>query len=205
MAVLLGLVAFLFRFTEILGFGNKKDPEGPSSSQVSEEEEPSVPGYLISMPNFIGRMRADVENNTQYASFNIVFEEENNNEYVEGMIFDQSVKYRTEVEEGTTVVLKVSKGPEKVPMPECIGMTLEETTGKLTELGITFQLVPNYSAEHEFNIVYDQSVPAETEVNIGDRMNKVLIYYGALENPEDKDPWNSEDEDEGLGGGIVLG
>ncbi len=205
MAVLLGLVAFLFRFTEILGFGNRNDPEGPSSSQVSEEEEPSVPGYLISMPNFIGRMRADVENNTQYASFNIVFEEENNNEYVEGMIFDQSVKYRTEVEEGTTVVLKVSKGPEKVPMPECIGMTLEETTGKLTELGITFQLVPNYSAEHEFNIVYDQSVPAETEVNIGDRMNKVLIYYGALENPEDKDPWNSEDEDEGLGGGIVLG
>lgn len=205
MAVLLGLVAFLFRFTEILGFGNRNDPEDPSSSQVSEEEEPSVPGYLISMPNFIGRMRADVENNTQYSSFNIVFEEENNNEYVEGMIFDQSVKYRTEVEEGTTVVLKVSKGPEKVPMPECIGMTLEETTGKLTELGITFQLVPNYSAEHEFNIVYDQSVPAETEVNIGDRMNKVLIYYGALEKPEDKDPWNSEDEDEGLGGGIVLG
>lgn len=205
MAVLLGLVAFLFRFTEILGFGNRNDPEDPSSSQVSEEEEPSVPGYLISMPNFIGRMRADVENNTQYSSFNIVFEEENNNEYVEGMIFDQSVKYRAEVEEGTTVVLKVSKGPEKVPMPECIGMTLEETTGKLTELGITFQLVPNYSAEHEFNIVYDQSVPAETEVNIGDRMNKVLIYYGALEKPEDKDPWNSEDEDEGLGGGIVLG
>ncbi len=182
MAILLGLVAFLFRFTEILGFGNRRDPEEPSSSQISEEDQSSVSGYLISMPNFVGRMKADVENNTQYASFNIVFEEENNNDYVEGMIFDQSVKYRTEVEEGTTVVLKVSKGPEKIPMPDCIGMTLEEATGKLTELGITFQLVPNYSAEYEYNIIYDQSVAAETEVNVGDRMSKVLIYYGALEN-----------------------
>lgn len=198
MAILLGLVAFLFRFTEILGFGNRRDPE-ESSSSVSEEQEPSPQEYLISMPNFVGRMKNDVENNSQYASFNLVFEEENNNEYVEGMIFEQSVKYRTEVEEGTTVVLKVSKGPEKVPMPDCFGMTVEEVTGKLTELGITFQLVPNYSAEYDYNVVYNQSVEAETDVNVGDRMNKVLIYYGALESGGSS--WKDDDDESS---GIII-
>ena len=202
MAILLGLVAFLFRFTEILGFGNKKDPNEPSSS-ISEEQESSVQGYLISMPNFVGRMKTDVENNSQYASFEIIFEEENNNEYVEGMIFEQSVKYRTEVEEGTTVVLKVSKGPEKIPMPNCVGMTVEEVTGKLSELKISFQLVPNYSAEHDYNIVYDQSVEAETEVNIGDRMSKVLIYYGALESGGSS--WGEDDDDQPSGIVIIDG
>ena len=130
---------FLFRFTEILGFGNR--PNHDENSSESSQSEISVPdGYLIAMPNFIGRMRNDVEGNSQYADFTIVFEEENNSEYVEGMIFEQSVKYKTEVEKGSTVVLKVSKGYEKVEMPSFVGSTIEETTEKLSELGINYQL-----------------------------------------------------------------
>lgn len=201
MAVLLGFVAFVFRYTEILGFGNRKDPEESSSgSSISEEETPV--GYLITTPNFVGRMRTDVENNTQYEDFVVVFEEENNNEYVSGMIFDQSIKYKTEVDKGTTIVLKVSLGPEKVEMPVCIGKTIEEVTGMLTGMEISFQLVPNYSAEHEYNVVYDQSVDAGTEVAVGDRMSKVYIYYGALES-DDRDPWD-DDDDEGSSGPIIM-
>ena len=204
MAILLGLVSFVFRFTEILGFGNKEKPNGSSSE--SSQSEVSVPeGYLITMPNFIGRMKNDVEGNSQYADFTIVFEEENNSEYVEGMIFDQSVKYKTEVEKGSTVVLKVSKGYEKVEMPSFVGSTIEETTEKLSELGINYQLIPNYSPEHEYNMVYDQSVEAGTEVSVGDRMNKVFIYYGALEGSNE--PWFGEDDEENSNPGIrdILG
>ena len=199
MAVLLGLVAFVFRYTEILGFGNRENIDN-SESESSEESGSEPNSYLLVMPNFIGRMKTDVENNPQYSDFEVVFEEENNNQYVEGMIFDQSVKYRTEVEEGTQVVLKVSKGPEKIPMPACIGRPIDEVTLELTELGISFQLIPNYSAEYEYNIVYNQSVEAESEVAVGDRMNKVYIYYGAQEFSSE-DPWNDEDEDNG---GITI-
>ena len=203
MAVLLGLVSFVFRYTEILGFGNRK--EQPGSSSENSQSEVSVPeGYLITMPNFIGRMRTDVENNVQYADFNIVFEEENNSEYVEGMIFDQSVKYKSEVEKGSTVVLKVSKGYEKVLMPGFIGRTIEETTLALSEMGINYQLIPNYSAEHEYGIVYDQSVQENTEVAVGDRMNKVLIYYGALEGSSNE-PWEEEENDPNPGIRDILG
>ena len=205
MAVLLGLVAFVFRYTEILGFGNRNDPD-KSSSESSQSETSDVQSYAIVMPNFVGRMRTDVENNTQYSEFNIVFEEASNNDYVAGMIFDQSVKYKTEVEKGTTVVLKVSTGPEKIPMPACIGKNVSEVSAMLTELGISFQLIPNYSSEYEFNIVYDQSVEAESEVTVGDRMAKVYIYYGALEGGG-YDPWEDDDDDNGTSVGIkdILG
>ena len=201
MAILLGVVAFLFRYTEILGFGNRKDPDKDLPSESSQSEVVSDE-YLISMPNFIGRMKNDVENNEQYASFEIIFEEENNNEYVEGMIFEQSVKYRTEVAEGTSVVLKVSKGPEKVPMPNCVGMTLEDTIRLLTELQINFQTVPNFSSEYEYNVVYEQSVEADTEVAANDRITKVYVYYGALE-PNSTTHWEGNDRDENPGVTIV--
>lgn len=204
MAILLGLVAFLFRYTEILGFGNRRDPDEITSSESMEEE--SQEQYLVTMPNFIGRMRTDVEGNELYAKFNVVFEEENNNEYVTGMIFEQSVKYKTEVEEGATVVLKVSIGPEKIEMPECIGKSVEEVTAILTEQGINFQLVPNFSPEYEYNVVYDQSVEAGNEVAKGDRISKVYIYYGALEsNSESYWGGNDEEDDEGNKHVIVIG
>ena len=193
MAVLLGLVAFLLRYTEILGFGNRKDPDEILSSESIPEE--NVDQYLISMPNFVGRMKSDVEGNELYAKFTVVFEEENNNEYVAGMIFEQSVKYKTEVEEGTTVVLKVSIGPEKIEMPNCIGKTIEEVTALLTEKEINFQLVPNFSPEYEYNVVYDQSVDAGSEVAKADRLSKVYIYYGALENSSES-YWSGNDDDD---------
>ena len=189
MAVLLGVVAFLFRFTEVLGFGNRKEKEESNSSQSEYVEEEKT--YLRSVPNFVGRMRNNVENDSQYSDFTLVFEEEHNNDYVEGMIFEQSVKYKTEVEEGTEIILKVSKGPEKVPMPDCVGMTVEEATGVLAQLGVNFQLVPNYSAEYEYNVIYEQSAEAESEVSIGSRGIKVYIYYGALESGGN-DPWGDE-------------
>ena len=199
MAVLLGLVAFMFRYTEILGLGNRKDPEDSSVSS-SQPESSDVQEFPLVMPNFIGRMKADVENNAQYSDFNIIFEEENNGEYVEGMIFDQSVKYKTSVEKGATVVLKVSKGPEKVPMPGCIGKNIDEVTAMLSEMGINYQLIPNYSAEYEYKIVYNQSVDEGSEVAVGDRMSKVYIYYGALE--EGSNEYGEDDDDNGGSTGI---
>ena len=88
MAVLLGLVTFVFRFTEILGFGNNPNHTESSGSEISESIPEGPGGYLLVMPNFVGRMRSDVENNSQYSDFEIIFEEENNGQYVEGMIFD---------------------------------------------------------------------------------------------------------------------
>ena len=209
LVVLLGVLAFVFRFSkELLGFGNSNK----SSSSVSDSEIDEISdgngGYDVVVPNFVGRYREKVEGNETYHQFKLVFEEENNSSYPEGMIFDQSIKDKSQVDEGTEIVLKVSVGPEKVPMPQCVGMTIEEARAALDALGIVYQEVPNFSTQYEYNIVYEQSAAEGEEVATGNTMTKVFIYYGANQNaPTTSDSDNpfhvsgntyTDDDDDGV-------
>lgn len=199
--ILGGIVSFVFRYTELLGLGNKKnnDPTTSESTYTSEETKEENE-YKVSVPNFVGRMRDTVEGNEQYSQFVLIFEEANNQSYNEGMIFEQSVNYRAQVDEGTEITLKVSTGPEKVPMPLCVGLTLEEASELLSEMGIAYQAMPNFSTEHEYNIVYEQTVPEGDEVALGNTLAKVTIFYGAQENGGSTHYYNEDD-----GGAIVIG
>lgn len=209
MVVLLGVLAFLFRYSkELLGFGNSNK----SSSSVSDSEIDEISdgngGYDVVVPNFVGRYREKVEGNETYHQFKLVFEEENNSSYPEGMIFDQSIKDKSQVDEGTEIVLKVSVGPEKVPMPQCVGMTIEGARAALDALGIVYQEVPNFSTQYEYNIVYEQSAAEGEEVATGNTLTKVYIYYGANQNaPTTSDSDNpfhvsgntyTDDDDDGV-------
>ena len=149
-----------------------------------------------------------MEGNETYHQFKLVFEEENNSSYPEGMIFDQSIKDKSQVDEGTEIVLKVSVGPEKVPMPQCVGTTIEEARAALDALGIVYQEVPNFSTQYEYNIVYEQSAAEGEEVATGNTLTKVYIYYGANQNaPTTSDSDNpfhvsgntyTDDDDDGV-------
>lgn len=209
MVVLLGVLAFLFRYSkELLGFGNgNKSSSSVSDSEIDEISDGNG-GYDVVVPNFVGRYREKVEGNETYHQFKLVFEEENNSSYPEGMIFDQSIKDKSQVDEGTEIVLKVSVGPEKVPMPQCVGKTIEEARAALDALGIVYQEVPNFSTEYEYNIVYEQSAAEGEEVATGNTMTKVFIYYGANQNaPTTSDSDNpfhvsgntyTDDDDDGV-------
>ena len=149
LAVLLGLLAFIFRFPdELLGLGknNRNNSSGTGINETSEDASGDS-SYNVVVPNFIGRYREKVEGNETYRQFKLVFEEENNSSYPEGMIFEQSIKDKTPVEEGTEILLKVSTGPEKIPMPQCVGLTIEAARALLDEQGIVDQEVPNYRRE----------------------------------------------------------
>ena len=206
MVVLLGVLAFVFRFPEVIGIVRNNN-SGSSVSESSNEESSNDEGTVnFGAPGLVGRYRKDVEGNEKYQQFNLVFVEENNSSYPEGMIFEQSIKKDTQVAEGTEIVLKVSTGPEKVPMPQCVGRTLEEARAKLDELGIVYQEVPNFSTEYEYNVVYEQSAAEGEEVAAGNTMTKVYIYYGANQNAQSSaydDPFNSsggyyDDDNDGV-------
>lgn len=201
MVVLLGVLAFLFRYSkELLGFGNgNKSSSSVSDSEIDEISDGNG-GYDVVVPNFIGRYREKVEGNETYHQFKLVFEEENNSSYPEGMIFDQSIKDKSQVDEGTEIVLKVSVGPEKVPMPQCVGMTIEEARAALDALGIVYQEVPNFSTQYEYNIVYEQSAAEGEEVATGNTLTKVYIYYGANQDA----PSTSGDNPFHVGGGSTY-
>lgn len=209
MVVLLGVLALVFRFPdEFLRIRkNKNEGNSSGSSQVDEISDGNG-GYEVVVPNFVGRYREKVEGNETYHQFKLVFEEENNSSYPEGMIFDQSIKDKSQVDEGTEIVLKVSVGPEKVPMPQCVGMTIEGARAALDALGIVYQEVPNFSTQYEYNIVYEQSAAEGEEVATGNTLTKVYIYYGANQNaPSTSDSDNpfhvsgntyTDDDDDGV-------
>ena len=209
MVVLLGVLALVFRFPdEFLRIRkNKNEGNSSGSSQVDEISDGNG-GYEVVVPNFVGRYREKVEGNETYHQFKLVFEEENNSSYPEGMIFDQSIKDKSQVDEGTEIVLKVSVGPEKVPMPQCVGMTIEGARAALDALGIVYQEVPNFSTQYEYNIVYEQSAAEGEEVATGNTLTKVYIYYGANQNaPTTSDSDNpfhvsgntyTDDDDDGV-------
>lgn len=208
MVVLLGVLAFVFRFPEVIGIVRNNN-SGSSVSESSNEESSNDEGTVnFGAPGLVGRYRKDVEGNEKYQQFNLVFVEENNSSYPEGMIFEQSIKKDTQVAEGTEIVLKVSVGPEKVPMPQCVGMTIEEARAALDALGIVYQEVPNFSTQYEYNIVYEQSAAEGEEVATGNTMTKVFIYYGANQNaPTTSDSDNpfhvsgntyTDDDDDGV-------
>lgn len=194
--VLIIIVIFLFRFTEILGLGKRNN--GNSGDSLSSETGDVSDGYGIAVPNFIGRFRTDVEGNSQYSQFTLTFAEEANSAYSKGMIFDQSVKYKTEVSEGTEIVLKVSAGPQTVPMPKCTEMKLEDAAELLTRLGIVYTAIPNYSAEEDYGIVFSQSIEEGEDVVIGNTLSKVTIYYSANEQSSSSVTYNSNSS-----GGVV--
>lgn len=188
LVVLLGVLAFVFRFSkEFLGIGKNNTSNSSASESGIEEISNGNGSYDVVVPNFIGRYREKVEGNETYHQFNLVFEEENNSSYPEGMIFEQSIKDKTPVEEGTEILLKVSTGPEKIPMPQCVGLTIEEARALLDEQGIVYQEVPNFSMEYEYNIVYEQSAAEGEEVATGNTMTKVFIYYGANQAAQNSD------------------
>lgn len=188
LVVLLGVLAFVFRFSkEFLGIGKNNTSNSSASESGIEEISNGNGSYNVVVPNFIGRYREKVEGNETYRQFKLVFEEENNSSYPEGMIFEQSIKDKTPVEEGTEILLKVSTGPEKIPMPQCVGLTIEEARALLDEQGIVYQEVPNFSTEYEYNIVYEQSAAEGEEVATGNTMTKVFIYYGANQAAQNSD------------------
>ncbi len=77
-----------------------------------------------------------------------------NDTFVAGLIFDQSVDPGTEVEKGTEIKVKVSKGPSVVPLPEYMMKPANGYVEELTALSIKYDTKEEESADvPEGNVV----------------------------------------------------
>ena len=64
-----------------------------------------------------------------------------------GNVISQSIAKDTTVEEGVTVDLVISKGPEKVTMPNLWGNPKDRAVEKLHALGLSVEVYEEYSDE----------------------------------------------------------
>lgn len=97
----------------------------------------------VEIKNFVGRNIIEVE---QEYSGRLKFEktEEYNDEYDEGVIFEQGQTAGTLVREGYTLALKVSRGKRMIPVPDVKNKQSEIAESELTSAGFTPVLRETY-------------------------------------------------------------
>jgi serine/threonine-protein kinase len=84
-----------------------------------------------------------------------------------GRVVSQSPAPDAEVEEGHTVVIRVSKGPEDAIMPDLVNITVDNAREQLQLLDVTVEETEQGSEAVPAGFVIAQDPPAGTEVEAG--------------------------------------
>lgn len=134
----------------------------------------------ILLPDFVNRFYNTLENRYSMLKFNPTYEY--NSQYAEGIVFDQDIAPNTEVSGGTEINVKVSKGPESVPLPDYIGKKLEEYTALLSEAGIKYDTSGETTGEVKEGYVVRCSKEIGDPVLLSED-EKVVVYF-AVKPPE---------------------
>ena len=71
----------------------------------------------------------------------------------EGIVYEQDPGSGSMAEEGSTVLVMVSKGPETVAIPNAVGVTEAEARDRLADAGFTVNAVKVFSDEPEGNVI----------------------------------------------------
>ena len=108
-----------------------------------------------------------------------------------GNVISQSIAKDTSVEEGVTVDLVISKGPEKVTMPNLWGNPKNRAVEKLAALGLSVEVYEEYDDSTEGR-VFKTSPAADEKVDPG-AMVKIYLSKG----PKPEEDTSSEGENSG--------
>jgi serine/threonine-protein kinase len=128
------------------------------------------------VPNVVGNTRSQAETTLRNAGFKVSVREQFNNEVAANKVVSQSPLPKTEVVEGSTVEIVVSKGPEDVAVPDVIGNTLTQAVATLESQGLVASVT--YEPHSENGTVLAQDPPPDTKVKRG---STVTIIVDATE------------------------
>lgn len=156
------------------------------SGALSGGGETTAPVSLATytVPDFtsVGYTQSDIENNGAWnKQFKLTFDSQYSVDVDEGIVFKQSVTAGETVDEGTEIVLTVSKGVQTAEVPDVGGLTLEDATEKLKEKGFEVSTVEVYNdgghAENTVKASYGMAPTAGTVCAVGEEI--ILQVYSA--------------------------
>ena len=181
LAAILILLAVL-TLLAVWGFVSTHLPEQGASSVTTPEsvpEEPSITEPANLVPDFVGLdYDAQVRNNRSYVGDYLFYVTlEYSDTVAEGKIIRQEPAAGELLEEGGTISLVVSKGPEMIEMPNVIGFTQEGAVKELESRGLVpscFMVVNDGS--YASGCVVSCSAEAGTSVEAG---SVIVVYIAA--------------------------
>lgn len=206
LAILMVIVTILFKILDI-GGGNSEVSSGRYSSvdnvitmsvpttetsgsltETSSETSATVENKDSTMPNLIG---GTFENKQKdYADwFTLEPVYEYNDEYENGIIYDQEIQPGEQFASGSTVKVYVSKGPANVEIPSFSGYKRDDYLQKLQNLGIKYEPVAEQNYDYQNGYVTRTDKEPGSTINVKD--GEILKVYYA-ENPEVTTSANTE-------------
>lgn len=153
---------------------------------------------LVKVPKVTGLTQDDATKQLEDLGLVVNVEETYSSKVEAGYVIEQSVKANEEIDAGETITIKVSKGIEKVTVPDLNGKTEAEAKKAITEAGLKLKTVATTEdTTKDDGVVIKQSLEAGTEVEknatITITINKktvnktsdIIIYFDKINNIEE--------------------
>ena len=131
----------------------------------------------LDVPNLVGKTLEEAQSEVDDLKLKLEVEEIASNEVEEGKIISQEPKPNTEkIKEGTSINIKVSKGPETAELPKLEGLSIEDARKTAEGLGITLKEETENSDKVQEGYVIRQDTAVGSLVKSGDT---VVVHISA--------------------------
>ena len=153
---------------------------------------------LVKVPKVTGLTQDDATKQLEDLGLVVNVEETYSSKVEAGYVIEQSVKENEEIDAGELITIKVSKGTEKVTVPDLTGKTESEAKTAIKDAGLKLKtVVTTEDTTKADGVVVKQSLEAGTEVEknatITITINKktvnktsdIIIYFDKINNIEE--------------------
>ena len=129
----------------------------------------------ITVPDVTGKTLSEATSTLTSAGFSVNSSEEASNNVASGLVISTDPRAGSEVQKGSIVNVKVSKGADKVSVPNITGLSLSDARAKAESVGLTIsQTGSEHSDKYDVNYVISQSPAAGTQVDRGSSIGYVI-------------------------------
>ena len=134
----------------------------------------------VEVADFTRLTYSDIRSNTVFnRNFNFEYRFEASDDYAKNAVISQSVPAGQTVNQGTTIVLVISTGPEKVKLPDVIGMDYEQARLTLEEKGFKVKKeIKDNDGNETPGKVYTMSLVAGLKFDKGTEVT--LVVWGDI-------------------------
>ena len=120
---------------------------------------------LVKVPKVTGLTQEDAKKQLEELGLVVNVEETYSSKVEVGYVIEQSVKENEEIDAGESITIKVSKGTEKVTVPDLTGKTESEAKTAIKDAGLKLKtVVTTEDTTKDDGVVVKQSLEAGTEV-----------------------------------------
>lgn len=177
--ILISIIVFVVKSSGV--FKSGKSTTTTSIGTTAESNDTESKKYTVD--NYIG-MSLSAAREKIDGKFKIKVEEEYSADYAKGLVIRQAPESDTELEEGKTLTLVVSKGTrteDKVSVPEVVGKMESSAKSELEAAGLKVSVKTKYSTDVAKGKVISQSPGSGNQVT---KNSTVVITVSQGEKPE---------------------